>query len=633
MNSDESFLKKLETELETGVQTTEDRRGIFHREKVPTVPTDWEEKTVSEQQRNDLYDGLEIKRAKQKSLFKKMFLLSCVFAVVSGGIFLYSLFNGKARLTGENVVVNLSTKAFADSGEEVTVRVMVGNENPIPMEYTKIRFNYPIGSTRDAQAQKEIARDLGTINPGELREETFAITLFGEQGSEKVLSAIVEYQLQDSNAVYEKIGTTEVLLRSSVANLIVTGSEKVLSGQRVPLQLIISGNATSSVENLLLVTDYAEGCSYSESTTDPTLDKNIWYIGKIAPGADYNLSVGVTCIGNTDEEKIIKFTLGNQDVANERLIQTVYTSSNHTVRLTTPFLSTALAVNGRPYTSTTSLAGNRDASFDITFKNNETVPITDAKVFVALSGSGLDETRIRSGSGFYDSTQKTIIWSKNELAQLASIPPGGTGTLGFQLTPRLLSDSGTIEVSISVEGVVGVIQQELVNAVTATIPLVTNLELLPKTLHHSGLLKNTGSMPMRAGSETTFTMVWSLANSINPVTNAVVKTTLPTGIVWKNVTAPANQSSLIQYNTVTREITWSPGNIAKGQELPSVSFMLGVTPSNTQIGTVINLTTDMTLTATDTVTGTPLVQTKRAQTTRLPNDSSKIGEDGKVLAP
>jgi hypothetical protein len=70
-----------------------------------------------------------------------------------------------------------------------------------------------------------------------------------------------------------------------------------------------------------------------------------------------------------------------------------------------------------------------------------------------------------------------------------------------------------------------------------------------------------------------------------------------------------------------------------GQETKSISFTLAVTPSNSQVGGVINLTNDIIMTGIDSVTQTPLLQTRRFQTSRLPNDTSKIGSEGKVLAP
>ena len=82
MDSNESFLKKLDTDLATGKIITDDHRGVLHREKVQPVPDDW---TIEPDLPDD--DELELKRIRQKSWFKKMFIGSCVFAFISLGIF------------------------------------------------------------------------------------------------------------------------------------------------------------------------------------------------------------------------------------------------------------------------------------------------------------------------------------------------------------------------------------------------------------------------------------------------------------------------------------------------------------------------------------------------------------------
>ncbi len=631
MNSEDSFLKKMETDLTTGNNLPEDHRGIFHREKVAPIRESWDVAATSKSH-DDLYDDLEIKRIQQKSLFKKMFIGACVFALIAVGAFAFSLFTGRARLTGENVVVSVQTKTFADSGEEINVKVSVANENPLPMELVKLTFKYPVGSTKDENAVKEMTRDLGTIGSGQVRDETFTITLFGEQGIEKNLSAVVEYRLQDSNAVYEKNGSGKLTLRSSVANLVVSGSPTLLSGQQLPISLDISGNATNTVKNALLVADYPDGCNYVSSETPPTLDKNIWFIGDIEPGVQKKLPITVSCSGNTNEQKIIRFSLGTQNPANERLIETVYTTGTQSVTLTAPFIATKFTVNGQPYDGKNAIAGNRETTITLEYQSMSDKPITDTEIRVALSGDAFNSEKVRASAGFYDSATDSIIWTKNEWDALGIIQPGQSGRLTFSLTPLAITNKGTLDMNISVSGVLfGGKQETLDSATTAKIAISTDLQLLAKTLYHSGPLQNTGPMPMKVGKETTFTIIWQLSNSTNPTTGVVLKTTLPTGIVWKNVVSPLAQAGEISYNSITREVVWSPNDVPVGKTAKSIAFKLAVTPTKGQGGGVVNLTNDIIIVGTDTVTQTPISDKKRFSTSVLINDTSPVGADGKVL--
>src|SRR5690606_33533240 len=115
------------------------------------------------------------------------------------------------------------------------------------------------------------------------------------------------------------------------------------------------------------------------------------------------------------------------------------------------------------------------------------------------------------------------------------------------------------------------------------------------------------------------------SNSTNVLNNATVRTVLPTGIVWKDVVVPQSERSLMQYNTVTREIVWNAGTIPVGQNAKSVSFQLGITPVTNQIGNAPVLTQAITMTAIDSVTRTTVNQSKQPLTTQTSTDTSRPG--------
>ena len=170
MDSNESLLKKLDNDLTTGRTTGDGTRGMLHQEKLPPVVDDWDAPKPE-----DFTDEVIVKkRTTQKNFFKKLFIGSIIFVFISAGFFAFSLFTGRARLTGENVGVTVSAKTFADSGEEVNVKVSITNQNAVPMELAKLIFSYPLGTVRDPNAAKETTRELGTIAPGETRDELFS---------------------------------------------------------------------------------------------------------------------------------------------------------------------------------------------------------------------------------------------------------------------------------------------------------------------------------------------------------------------------------------------------------------------------------------------------------------------------
>lgn len=626
MNSDESFLKKLDTDLTTGKITTDDHRGILHREKVQPIADDW----VVEPEPVD-NDEIELKRIRQKSLFKKMFIGSCVFAVIALSFFGYSLYNGKARLTGDNVDVIVQTKSFADSGEQVVATINIVNHNTVAMELAKLTIKYPLGTVKDPGAFKEITKSIGTVGPGETYTDSFTAQLFGEQGTEKQFSAMVEYRLGDSNAIFESNGDTKLTLRSSIATLLVTADNTILSGQSVPMKLRLTSNSATPIKNTLISAQYPDGCTLISADPMPSLDTNLWFIGDVLPGQEIPINLNVSCIGNVNAGQTFQFVVGNQDSANERLISSVYTSTTHAVTLSQPFLATTITINGKPADSV-ALTQNQSTDVYINFENTTDTAITNARIIATLSGDGYDVDQVISPTGYFNTGNNTITWTGQEVDMLGTVDPGEKGYVVFVVTPKKGIDKpSTVNVATSVAGILlGGVDRELQDVSNASIAIKTNLDLITKTLHHSGLLKNTGPIPMTVGSETTFSVVWQLSNSNNLVTNSVVKTILPTGIVWKNNIAPSIESKNITYNTVTREVIWNVGDVPIGTDARNITFTVGITPTKPQVGSVPNLTGEITVIGTDSVTKTEIEQKKRAMNTRLPNDTSKIGSEGKV---
>lgn len=631
MRSDESLLKKLDADLSTGVAQPDLTRGVLHTPKEKPLPDDWEPMPTPPPE--DPYEKIMKQRKKQQSLFKKFFIASCVFVLLAGGVFAYSLFTGTARLSGENIQLNVLTKTVADSGEEISVRVTVINENPVPMENTRLIFKYPTGNTRNADATRDISRNIGTVNPGEVRDEVFDIALFGEQGVEKPLTAVVEYRLQGSNALFEKITQAPITLRSSVASIIINTQDSLLSGQTIPFRLVVAGNSTSIVRNALLVADYPEGCSFVRSDRNPTLDQNVWYLGDLQPGQQHEFVVDIACSGISESEKTVRFSLGSQSPTNERIIESIYASSLKVVKIGAAFLATSIRINGTPFDSTVSIQQNRDITIAIDWENTTDRVIANAQVMLHLSGDVFDQNRVNPASGFYDSNNRTIIWSANENAAFRAIQPGDKG----QLTARVATLGGfsslaTLDLGVSLQGVfAGGVQESIPYAVTAKVPISTDAQFVSEVLHYSGSLQNSGPMPPKVGQETTYTVRWNITNSTNVLNNAVVKTTLPTGINWKGAISPQGENAALQYNSVTREVTWNVGNVSVGQNARTVSFQLGIIPVSGQVGSSPQLTQNTVFTAVDSITRTSVNQTRQPSTTQISVDTTRPGANGRVV--
>ena len=154
------------------------------------------------------------------------------------------------------------------------------------------------------------------------------------------------------------------------------------------------------------------------------------------------------------------------------------------------------------------------------------------------------------------------------------------------------------------------------------IKIATSLRLNRKGLYYSGPFKNTGFLPPKAGKETTYTVVWSLSNAANVVSDAAISAFLPSYVRWLGIISP--EEADVSYNQTTGEIVWRPGDIPAGAGVigpsPELYFQIVFLPSASQIGTQPIIISETVLSGKDTFTGAFLRDVKSAITTYLDAD-------------
>ena len=140
--------------------------------------------------------------------------------------------------------------------------------------------------------------------------------------------------------------------------------------------------------------------------------------------------------------------------------------------------------------------------------------------------------------------------------------------------------------------------------------LVTKITTQPtfdqKLYYNDAAFGSTGPMPPKVGQETVFTVRWRIANPGNPLANAKITATLPTGVTWKNVIGVGAGLNQPTYNKNSSQITWDLGSIPQGVGISSdkyeLAFQVSVKPAANQIGNEILLLRSISLSGTDSFT-------------------------------
>jgi uncharacterized protein YwbE len=273
----------------------------------------------------------------------------------------------------------------------------------------------------------------------------------------------------------------------------------------------------------------------------------------------------------------------------------------------------------------------------VTWINNLASQITNAQVQIALSGEALDMTSVIAGTGFYRSSDNTILFNYQTNQSLASLQPGDTGQGNFSFTTKkgsaltaLRNPSISMKISIAGKRVSETNVPEVVTStITRVIKIGTNLALSSRAVRTIGGISNTGPWPPVPNQETTYTVQYTLTNSVNSVAGATVVATLPPYVRYTAQVVP--NDGTLTYDDTNHTVTWNAGDLPAGTQTPkTLSFQIALMPSLSQQGQVVPLLTDQKISGTDRFTGKVIQGTVNDITTQITADPAYTDIKGKV---
>ena len=549
------------------------------------------------------------------SLFKNFFIFSLAFFVLTLSYASYVFFAGGNTVSNDNIDISILGNNFTAGGEELSFIVGVTNKNSSSLDLVDLVMEYPKSSAStgaDLSTGTERYRlSLGTIPAGAVRNENLKVVLFGEQGSVRPIKISLEYRVEGSNAIFVKEKSYEVTISSTPINLSVDAPLTISPNQDIILKAKVALNATKPASKILLKLDYPVGFAFLSSVPAPTLGNNVWSLGDLAPGAERSISILGKMIDVFDgEEKSFHVATGVQSMSDKSVIDVVFNSLSHTVLVKKPFIEAKLFINSvseREYATDT----KTPIRGEIRWTNNLDTKINDLVIQAKISGNAVNRKTINAPEGFYDSNQDIIIWDKNSQTQLEEVSPGDSDSVKFSVSPTtlfsglagILSDP-SIKIDISISGkqlIEGYAAKDLTNSESGIVRIISDVGFAVKALYYSGPFTNHGLVPPKVGAETTYTIVWSLSNTANNISKAVVRSTIPSWIRFVGLVLPADEG--LTHNPSTKEIVWNIGKISKGTGIisasRSVAFQIAFTPSLSQIGTVPTIISDAVLTGHD----------------------------------
>ncbi|HEY4499416.1 MAG TPA: hypothetical protein VJH94_05170 [Candidatus Paceibacterota bacterium] len=601
------------------------------------VPSEWKEE---EPQGFGRYEHL---LSKSGPIMKKILIAAIGFFLVSGAFAAYVFFGGLNRVSTDNIEIAVTGPSSIGAGEPLSFEFTIKNKNNVDLEVAHLLVEYPIGSRTADQSLSELLREsesLGTIDAGASMTRTKQVTLFGEADSTQRIIISLEYRVKDSSATYFKEQNYDVIISTSPVRMTINSVKEAVSGNEMEISVEVVSNSATIVSGLMLKVDYPFGFTFSTASPVPTFGNNTFMLGDLNPADRRIIRIRGKVTGQEGEDRLFRVTLGLPDKRDNRQIGTVFLSSTESIAIKRPFVSASLSLNGSSDDVFTIEAG-QSVRGEIAWTNNLPSRIVDLEIQVKLTGSSLNRLSISSQSGgFYRSIDNIIIWDKTTSGNFAVVEPGESGVASFTFSSLPVSSllySGargneiSIDVSIQARRLSDVsVSEQISSGTSKKVRISSNLALTGRSLYYSGPFSNQGPIPPVVERNTTYTLVWSLTNTLNSASGIKVEAVLPGYISWLN-NVSAGES--VRFDPATRRVVWDVGDVpaTAGFSGPprEVSFQVSFVPSLSQRETSPTLLGESVVTGVDRYNSASLRASAPVVTTRISDGDQKI-DQGKV---
>jgi len=636
MNEDGSKVSELNDELysRTLYKAPDDKRSTVEAVEQPAE--------VGENFQSPKLDELlahERIKSNEHPLVKKIFLSALAFCVLAGAVAAFIFFGGGNFISSKNVDITVNGPVSVSAGDPIELSIIITNKNNADLTLATMSVDYPEG-TRSAddsnQALSHTKTAIGSLGLGKSVTETERAVLFGQTGEIKEITITVDYQVKGSNATFNKTKVYQIAVGTTPVALSVDQPSSITSGDTFTTTLTILANSTNVLKNVVIKGEYPYGFSpISSNPTSVTADNNSWVLGDLAPGSKKTISIRGMLVGENQDERTFRFYAGIASADNPNQFDTALAQTSQTISLNRPNIGLRINLNGEN-SDTYSAPAGKTIQVSLSFQNNLPASLLNSKIVAKLSGTPLDRFSIQpQNGGFYNSSDNTITWTKDNNDVLSVLAPGDRGSVSFDFASLanlpITTRNPEIKIQVSFVGTSGEGGDVIVSD-NSSVKIASQVTLTSKAFFSQGPFRNTGPMPPKADKPTTYTVTFSLGNTQNDIATPSVSATLGPNVKWLSA---ATSTENIAYNSNNNTVTWTLDKLSSGIGFTSpprtVSFQVSLTPSIGQIGSLPVLVNNINFSGTDTFTNKAVNLSNQAITTNLLSDPRFIQGDGVVV--
>ncbi|MDO8486644.1 MAG: hypothetical protein Q7S77_03050 [Candidatus Staskawiczbacteria bacterium] len=555
---------------------------------------------------------------------KKIIFIFLALVIIVGGFFSFWLYSNNI-FSKEVLKLEILGQEEVKMGDEIEYTVKYKNNGNAVLQEPKLIFELPEHSLTEDDKTR-FTQDLKDIYPGDEDFVKFKTRLLGSENSLNVAKAWLSYMPKNLTVRFESSTTFTTKIDSVPITLDFDLPSKSERGKEIQYSLNYFSNVDFPLENLSIKIDSITGFQL-ESSTPSSLDKSEWKIPTLNKSEGGRITVNGRITGDVGHNLNFGAKLGMWQDGEFVLIK----DTSKEISIVDPLIFISQRINGYPnYVA----SPGEKLHYEIFFRNIGSTPFDNLFLLTKLDGQAIDAQSIKSSTGEVRADDRLIAWDYKQIPELKHLDPQQEGKVEFdvQLNSNWnQSDSEKNNTTIKNKVDISQISEDFQTKVNSKI------EALQKGYYSSQAgISNSGPIPPRVDTPTTYAITWSLKNYFNDVKNVKIRAVLPQNVTLADKLSPETESSNFSFDNNSREIVW---NVSGGATItvgtgivsnaPSISFQVSLTPDSYQKGKEAILIGEASISAEDQFTGAVTQSRTSSISTNLPDD--KISSGGGIV--
>ena len=488
----------------------------------------------------------------------------------------------------------------ANLAQEIEYIVKYKNNGDLRLEDPELVFEAPENSLQDGEFFEVQVLDSeklgGAIYPGEERNFSFKVRLLGKEGDIQIANVSLSYKPKNLNARYESSSSFSTQIKSAPLILGFDLPSNISGDNNFDFKLNYFSNIDYPLTDLRCQIDYPSGFEFV-SSSPLALEKTEWIIPVLNKSEGGGIEITGSLSGNIGEVKIFKAKIGMWK--DNRFV--ILREIERGVEITEPSLYIRQEINGNPqYIASL----GELLHYEIFFKNVGENGLTNLFMVNQFEDSILDFETMNSNDGDYQSGENSIVfdWGKNSKLQYLS--PLEEGKVEFWI--RVKDDLANIKNPVIKNHIfIGQTKQSFTTKVNSKLAVEQN------GYFENDIFENPGPIPPRVGKEPTYAITWTPKSYYSDVENVKVRAFLPSNVELVGEVFPEKEVSNFTFDSQTREIVWSVGDLKRRIDGSTMAFQVKLIPNSSQRGGTATIVDQVIITGYDAWTESSLSSSSR----------------------